>query len=78
VSTTTSTDPTQKLLKVAPATSTRSSGRSVPNTTPPAKMPTAILVSTYAKSEITDSTHRDAGEKRRSRNSGMVNTRERM
>ena len=43
---TSSTDPIQKLLNVAPPTTTCTSGSSAPKTTPPAKMPTAILVST--------------------------------
>jgi hypothetical protein len=72
------TEPTQKLLNTIPPICTCSSGSSVPNTTPPAKMPTAIFVRTYAKSEMIDSTQRDVAEKRRSRNSGVVNIRERM
>ena len=46
VSTTTATEPTQKLLKVAPPRCNRASGSRVAKTTPPAKMPTANLVST--------------------------------
>ena len=54
------------------------SGSSVPNTTPPANMPTAILVMMYATREMIESIHRAAGEKRRSRNSGIVNTFDRL
>ena len=46
VRTTTATDPIQKLLKTVPPMFTASPGSNVPNTTPPAKMPTAILVRT--------------------------------
>ena len=38
-------------------------------------MPTAILVTTYATSEMTLSVYRAADEYRFSRNSGIVNTR---
>ena len=48
------------------------------NTTPPAKMPTAIFEMMKVISETIDNTYRDAGENRRSRNSGIVNTIERM
>jgi hypothetical protein len=72
VKTTTRTDPIQKLLKTVPPTWICISGSSVPNTTPPAKMPTAIFVSTYATSEINESTQRAAAENRSSRNSGIV------
>jgi hypothetical protein len=43
---TTSTEPIQKLLKTVFPIWMFSSGSSVPKTTPPAKMPTAIFVST--------------------------------
>jgi hypothetical protein len=46
VSRTTSTDPIQKLFSVMLPSCSDISGSSVPNTTPPAKMPTAILVMT--------------------------------
>ena len=46
VSSTTATEPIQKLLRTAPPTCTCSPGSSVPKTTPPAKMPTATFVST--------------------------------
>ncbi len=41
-------------------------------------MPTAIFVSTYATRDIRDSTQRLVGLNRRSRNSGIVKTRDRM
>ena len=47
VRTTTATEPIQKLLKTAnPKLAKFRSGSSVANTTPPAKMPTAIFVNT--------------------------------
>jgi len=71
---TTRTDPIQKLLKLNPAMSRCSSGSSTPKTTPPAKIPTANLVTTCATSVMSERTVRLVGEKRRSRNSGIVNT----
>ena len=41
-------------------------------------MPTAIFVITYATSEMTESSVREPGENRRSRNSGIVKTFDRM
>jgi hypothetical protein len=46
VSRTTRTEPIQKLLSVMLPNCSCISGSSVPNTTPPAKMPTAIFVMT--------------------------------
>ncbi len=67
-------EPIQKLSSPMKDTS----GISTAKTMPPAKMPTASFVSTYATSEISESTVRLTGENRRSRNSGMVKTFERM
>ena len=53
------------------------SGSRTLKTMPPAKMPTAIFVMMYATREIRDRNHRAVSEKRRSRNSGIVKTRER-
>jgi hypothetical protein len=69
---TTATEPIQKLSNCMNPMFNRISGSNVANTTPPAKIPTAIFVSTYATSDMTDSTQRAAGLKRRSRNSGIV------
>ena len=52
----TRTEPTQKLPISVPPMLRRTSGSSVENTTPPAKMPTAILEITKVISETIDST----------------------
>ena len=78
VSTITATEPIQKLSISMPATLIRTSGKSVLKTTPPAKMPTAILDTMKVTMETIESTYRDLTLKRRSRNSGMVNTFDRM
>jgi len=72
VSSTTATEPIQKLLMTAVPNRICMSGSRVAKTMPPAKMPTAIFVRTYATSEMIESTQRAVGEKRRSRNSGIV------
>ena len=74
VRTITRTDPIQKLSIVIAPICRRSSGSSVAKTTPPAKMPTAIFETTKVTSDTSDRTYRECVEKRRSRNSGMVNT----
>ena len=70
VSTITKIDPIQKLSMPKKFIS----GRRTLKTIPPANIPTAILVKTYATSDITDNTVLEAGENLRSRNSGMVKT----
>ena len=77
VSTITSTEPIQKLSISPVGRLIFISGSSVANTMPPAKMPTAIFDTTNPTSDTTESTYREAGEKRRSKNSGMVNTSDR-
>ncbi len=74
VSTITITVPIQKLLMCTDPMLICISGSRVPNTTPPAKMPTAIFDTINVISDTIDSMYREAGEKRRSRNSGIVNT----
>src|ERR1700687_4534468 len=78
VSTITNTEPIQKLSITVPPIFRLTSGKSVPNTTPPAKIPTAIFDTINVISDTTDSTYLDLVLKRFSRNSGMVNTIERM
>ncbi len=56
VSTMTSTEPIQKLSISAPPRFSFRSGSNVENTTPPAKMPTAILETTKVISETTERT----------------------
>ncbi len=56
VSTITSTEPIQKLLISIPPRFSRTSGKSVAKTTPPAKMPTAIFETTNVINDTTDST----------------------
>ncbi len=73
----TATEPIQKALISVPATCRCISGSSVANTTPPAKMPTAIFDTTKVINDTIDRTYRELVLKRRSRNSGIVNTSER-
>jgi hypothetical protein len=54
------------------------SGNNARKTTPPAKIPTAILVRIYANKEIRDRTVLACGVNLRSKNSGIVKTLDRI
>ena len=74
----TSTEPIQKLSIVVLPIVMCSSGRSVPKTTPPANIPTAIFDTMKVMIETIERTYRELTLNRRSRNSGMVKTMDRM